>query len=108
VITLYQAIWAHRNSFLHGNSQRDAQQKLRQRILSTVEDIYNNPPILHRRFSRIKHIPLNERMKPSTTHLQRWLKHIEYQSVAEYMLSSLAHHKSLIEIIAMANKFNIR
>jgi hypothetical protein len=78
-IQLSKAIWDDRNEFLHGKTRKEACEKLRQHVVHRVSHIYQCPSKLHRRYHKVQHIPLQERLQSSTTTLQRWLARIEHQ-----------------------------
>jgi hypothetical protein len=79
-LNLYQFIWTTRNIFLHGTTKLEAEAKLRDRVLEQVNDIYKNPPKLHKRFRKINSIPLPQHLKFDTLHLQRWIQCLKPQS----------------------------
>jgi hypothetical protein len=71
-ITLSQHIWADRNSHIHGASQTESRQLLRERVMEQVRHIYKHPPRLYPRFKPINNIPLKLRLSRATTNLQCW------------------------------------
>jgi hypothetical protein len=58
-LTLTHSIWTTRNIFLHGSNKMEAKQKLCQRVLDQVQEIYRSPPKLHKRFRKIYSIPIS-------------------------------------------------
>jgi len=76
---LLTGIWEDHNEFLHGSKKMEAAKKLRERILQRTMELYMNPPILHHRYPKITKVTLEERLKRSTIHLQRWLSRVDHQ-----------------------------
>jgi hypothetical protein len=78
-LELYKGIWDDQNKCLYGNSRKESQQKLRDRILQHVNKLYKHPPSLLRWYPAISSISFQERSRRSTTHLHRWLHRINHQ-----------------------------
>jgi hypothetical protein len=78
-LSLYKDIWNDQNSHLHGSNQTEAAQLPRQRVIQAVEHLYAHPPRLDKCFPNIRLIPINQGLRKSTTHLKRWLSHVEQQ-----------------------------
>ena len=79
-------IWSDKNVHFHGKSTLQASQHLRKRISDQVSKVYSNPPKHHNRLAKIGAIPLKDRLRRSTTNLQRWLSLVNHQKpVSKYM-----------------------
>ncbi len=65
--------------FIHGTTRLEAKLKERERICEKVLDIHKHPPKLDRWHPKITKIPLPERLKRSTNHLQHWLDRVSNQ-----------------------------
>jgi hypothetical protein len=70
-LSLYKGIWTTRNNSIHGSTKAEASLLQRQRVIREVHSIYANPPSLAKRFPKIRSVPLNQRLKKNTGHLQR-------------------------------------
>jgi hypothetical protein len=57
----------------------EAAQKLREKVLQRTRELYRKPPKLHHRYPKITKLTLEDRMKRSTIHLQRWLSRVDHQ-----------------------------
>ena len=79
MIELYFSIWEEHNLDLHGRTVEESKQKAREAIISRVQTIYVNPPILVSRFPAVTSIPLNQRLKCTTQQLKDWLTRLEHQ-----------------------------
>jgi len=105
-VTLLQKIWNDRNVHLHGSSKAEAAQKLRERVLHQDRQVYAHPPKLHKRLSAIRRILLHDRLRRSTTNLQRWLSRIHHQHYVSRRIQS--HRKSdQLSLISAYRRANI-
>jgi len=95
VLRLYQSLWFNRNTCLHGKSWKESKEKLRQRVINAVIKIYNHPPKLHSRFRKVLSVPLDRRLRATTTSLQQWLAKIEHQ---KKISESLFSHDSVTQM----------
>jgi hypothetical protein len=95
-LQLYRQIWADRNDHLHGSSRKKAQQKLRERIVNQIRYLYNHPPRLHKRYSRITRVPIDIRLRGNTTTLQQWLSHINHQQHMSRIIFRNQKHKPIV------------
>ncbi len=79
LIDLYSAIWADRNTHIHGSNRIEAQKLLKEHLIAQVQSIYCHPLNLDKRFQRIQKMPFSDCIRRSNTYLQRWIKRIEHQ-----------------------------
>jgi hypothetical protein len=79
IVTLYTSLWKDRNRVLHGSTRKEASILLRSRVLNQVRQLYKHPPQLAGQYSTVRSVPLEDRLKHSTTLLQRWLKRVHHQ-----------------------------
>jgi len=87
--------WVDRNVF--GNNKCEAKDLLRMRTVERVKYLYQNPPRLDRRYAAIRTIPLESRLKCSTTTLQRWIKRVEHCTfVTKFLRDNPAHRQLTI------------
>ena len=90
VIDLYRGIWEDRNKTLHGDNRRDHLIYLRSVIQEQVRLLYKNSPKLHKRFTKIQKITLEERLSQSTVHLIHWLNQIKHQKTISERLFQIS------------------
>ncbi len=66
LINMHKTIWNARNTHINGNTIRETQQRLRQRVIDKVKAIYNENPKLAKRYPMITNINLDDRIRRST------------------------------------------
>jgi hypothetical protein len=89
-LDLHKAIWANRNTLVHGNNLKESQERLRAKIIAQVTELYQNPPVLAHRYQKIISIPLTTRLLKPTKELIDWMERIKHQiKVTELTRSSL-------------------
>jgi hypothetical protein len=59
---LLKNIWHDRNKVLRLSSREEAKSMLRQRVQQCVTELYRNPTKLHRRYQKIRSMPLHQRL----------------------------------------------
>jgi hypothetical protein len=101
IFCLYKGIWDNRNSFLHGSSREDSRQKLRDRLIDQVKELYNNLPKLATRYPPIRFLPFDQRINNCNLHLSRWLSQIRHQILVSQTLrsDSLRAQQSILQYI---------
>jgi hypothetical protein len=91
---LSTSLWKDRNKVIHGETCREASELLRLCILDQVKGTYAHPPKLDKRYQKVTAVPLSERVKRSTTHLQQWLSHIHHQKfVTKFVKDNSSNHQ---------------
>ncbi len=88
-ISLYKGIWGAWNKHRHGSTWEESSMLQRKKIQDQVIRLCHYPPRLASRNSSIKRIPLEDRLKKSTTHLKHWISRIKHQ----VNVSDLLHMK---------------
>jgi hypothetical protein len=88
-ISLYKGIWEAWNKHMHGSTREESSMLQRKKIQDQVIRLCHYPPRLASRNSSIKRIPLEDRLKKSTTHLKHWISRIKHQ----VNVSDLLHMK---------------
>ena len=106
LLKLYTSIWDDRNAHIHGFTKEEAQTKLRERVIKNVMDIYNFPPKLHTRFPKVDSVPLQIRLRQSTTSLQRWMVQLKHQAKVSESLFTHASSTQLTLHQAFKGKTN--
>ncbi len=97
IILLATSLWKDRNCFLYGNTIREANELLRSHIVDRVKYLYRHPPRLASRYATIHSVPLESRLKLSTTSLQRWLKPVEHHIyVTKFLRDNPVRHQPTI------------
>jgi hypothetical protein len=79
-ISLYKGIWETCNKHIHGNSKEESTKLQWMKIQDQVLHLYRHPPRLASRYSSIRKIPLQDRLKKSTTHLKHRISRIQHQA----------------------------
>jgi hypothetical protein len=100
-IKVSKQILSDRNTHLHGSSKLETEHKLREWILQQVSQVYAHPPRLQKHFSKIKIIPLLDRLKHSTTNLQLWLARINHQTY----VSNILHSNKKADQLSLLNAY---
>jgi hypothetical protein len=72
-------LWSFRNTTVHGNTAKEAQQKLRAAVEEQVRRLYDRYPILLARYPSVRSVPLDVRLRKPTLTLQMWLKQVAQQ-----------------------------
>jgi len=79
IIQIGLLIWKWRNDFTHGKTLKENIEKTHLATLIKVQEVYNNPPSLLKRFPAVKETLLSTRLQQDTHHLQAWLQIIDQQ-----------------------------
>jgi hypothetical protein len=103
-LELHKNIWEDRNIFVNGKTIKESHQKLRQRTLERVKSIYHDNPKLASRYSAIKEVLLEQRLRRTTknlldcivkiTHQMAITKYIEDTNVASQITISEAFRRA--------------
>jgi len=72
-------LWKFRNEEVHGHTQQEARQKLRDSVEATVRNLYDRYPVLLARYPSVHSIPLEVRLTKPTLVLQMWIKQVLQQ-----------------------------
>ncbi len=89
-IDLHRRIWEDRNTFVYGKTIQEAREKLREKVIQQVTQIYQKPPNLAPRYHSITTVPLQARLNKTTKELTDWLARIQHQQkVTELIRSTL-------------------
>jgi len=103
VLHTLHSIWCDRNKIIHGTSQKEKLHLERLRIVQQVQALYNDPPVLHRRFRPITQVPLSRRIQASTITLRRWVLRVKHQVEVSARLHSQSTDGQLSLRQAFAN-----
>lgn len=102
---LHMKIWSDRNTHIYGTSLKENYQKLRQRTLEQVKNIYNKNAKLAPRYQAIKTIPLETRLCHTTQRLQQWIARIKHQkTMTEYLMANDATQLTIQEAFQRAKR----
>jgi hypothetical protein len=85
-------LWKFRNEEVHGHTQQEARQKLRDSVEATVRNLYDRYPVLLARYPSVHSIPLEVRLTKPTLALQMWIKQVLQQE----QLTDIARKRALI------------
>mmetsp|Transcript_5532 Transcript_5532/g.8164 ORF Transcript_5532/g.8164 Transcript_5532/m.8164 type:complete len:185 (+) Transcript_5532:530-1084(+) len=83
-------LWNFRNDEVHGRTQQEARQKLRDSVEAKVKALYARHPILLARYPSVHSMPLAARLKKPTLVLQMWIKQVLQQE----FLNDIARQKA--------------
>ena len=87
-------LWQYRNDEVHGRTQQEAQQKLREVVEAKVTALYARDPILLARYPSVHSVPLAVRLAKPTLLLQMWIKQVLQQE----RLTDIARQKAQMEM----------
>jgi hypothetical protein len=105
LLNLHIKIWSDRNTHIHGASLKENHQKLRQRTLEQVKNIYDENAKLAPRYQAIKTISLETRLRHTTQRLQQWIARIEHQKImTEYLTANDATQLTIQEAFQWAKR----
>ena len=79
IIQIGLLIWKWQNDLTHGKTLKENIEKTRLATLIKVQEVYNNPPSLLKRFPAVKETLLSTRLQQDTHQLQVWLLIIDQQ-----------------------------
>jgi hypothetical protein len=85
-ISLYKGIRETRNEHIQVNSKEESAKLQRMKIQDQVLHLYRHPPRLASRYSSIRKIPLQDRLKKSTTHLKHRISRIQHKAKVSDLL----------------------
>jgi hypothetical protein len=90
IMQLHKKIWDGRNLHVHGKTIEETRLKAREAIINKVKMLYKHPPKLASRYQSILHMPLEQRLRCSTTQLKEWIHRIAHQQqVSEILFATL-------------------
>jgi hypothetical protein len=98
IFNLHKTIWNDRNTYIHGKTIQENQQKLRQRVIDKVKAIYKENPTLAKRYPAITNAPLENRIRRSTQALQDWINRVEHQTImTNYIVANQINQMTILE-----------
>ncbi len=76
---MYRGIWDDRNQHVNGKILLEQKEKEIMKLHNKVQALYDNPPLLDKRYPAIQEVSLHDRLRRNNRQLTEWLTKIDHQ-----------------------------